>query len=252
MPGGLVLRDNVGPVAVLTLSRHKKLNALSPELFLELRAHVDAIVGEQDRVRCVVLKGAGRSFSAGADMEALKSGVVTEDRELRSETVERLGRLPQAVIAAVHGHCYTGGLELALAADIIIAADDSVFCDTHAKLGIVPRWGMSARLPRRVGLGVAKRLSFTAEAIDAGEALRIGLCDEVVPLEGLEDAAMSCARKIAGNSATSIAAIKHLYEHGLGLSIGDALAYEREYTRRSERSTAPTIETPVPPPLKQF
>jgi enoyl-CoA hydratase len=232
---GLVLRENAGPVAVLTLNRPEKLNALSPELFLELRAHVDAIAGEGEQTRCVVLRGAGRSFSAGADIEALKSGVVTADRELRSETVERLGQLPQAVIAAVHGHCYTGGLELALAADIIIAADNSRFCDTHAKLGIVPRWGMSVRLPRRVGLAVAKRLSFTAEAIDAQEALRIGLCDEVVPLERLEETAMSWAVKIAGNAAPSIAAIKHLYQHSVGLSLAEALAYERDYTRSTKR-----------------
>jgi enoyl-CoA hydratase/carnithine racemase len=229
--GGLVLREDVGPVAVLTLNRPEKLNALSPELFLELRAYVDVLAGEGEQTRCVVLKGAGRSFSAGADIGALKAGVVTADRELRSETVERVGQLPQAVIAAVHGHCYTGGLELALAADLIIAAADTKFCDTHAKLGIVPRWGLSARLPRRVGLAVAKRLSFTAEVVDVQEALRIGLCDEVVPLQHLQDAAMRCAEKIAGNAAASIAAIKHLYQHNLGLPLAEALEYERQYTR---------------------
>lgn len=227
---GLVLRDDSGSVATLTLNRPGKLNALSPELFLELRAHVDAISAEGDRVKCVVLRGAGRSFCAGADLDALKAGVVMAERELRSETLERLGRMRQAVIAAVHGHCYTGGLELALTADIIVAAEDSKFCDTHAKLGIVPRWGMSARLPRRVGLAVAKRLSITSEPIDAREALRIRLCDHVVAAASLDEFTAAQASRIAANAASSIAAIKHLYRHCLDLPIDEALRYEREYT----------------------
>jgi enoyl-CoA hydratase len=227
----LVLRDDAGPVVVLTLNRPAKLNALSPALFVELRAHVDAISAEGGTVKVVVLTGAGRSFCAGADLDALKAGVVTADPELRSETIERLGQLPQTVIAAVHGHCYTGGLELALAADLIVAATDSRFCDTHAKLGIVPRWGLSARLPRRVGLAVAQRLSITAEPVDAHEAHRIGLCDYVVDAEGLNAFVMDLAAKIAKNSASSIAAIKHLYQHALTIPMPEALAYERRYTK---------------------
>lgn len=227
---GLVLRDDVGPVAILTLNRPNKLNALSPELFIELRAHVDAIAAEGRRIRCIVVKGAGRSFCAGADLKALKAGTVMADRELRSETLERLGRMEQVVIASVHGHCYTGGLELALTADIIIAATDARFCDTHAKLGIVPRWGMSARLPRRVGLAVAKRLSLTCEPIDANEALRISLCDYVVPAERLDEFTMDRAMNVANNAAASITAIKHLYQNSLNISVDEALAYEREYT----------------------
>jgi enoyl-CoA hydratase len=236
---GLVLRLDTGPVTVLTLNRPEKLNALSPELFVALRAHVDAIAAEGEKVKCVVLNGAGRSFCAGADLEALKAGVVTADPELRSETIERLGQLPQAVIAAVHGHCYTGGLEVALAADLIVAAADSRFCDTHARLGIVPRWGLSARLPRRVGLAAAKRLSMTAEPIDAHEALRIGLCDYVVDVESLDAFTMDLATKIAKNATSSIAAIKHLYQHALTIPMHEALAYERRHTTSTKiRDTA--------------
>jgi enoyl-CoA hydratase len=231
---GLVLRDDVGFVVTLTLNRHDKLNALSPELFLELRAHMDAIAAESDRVRCIILRGAGRSFCAGADLDTLKAGVVTTDPELRSGTIERLGRMKQVVIAAVHGHCYTGGLELALAADVIIAAEDTKFCDTHAKLGIAPRWGMSARLPRRVGLAVAKRLSLTCDTIGADEALRISLCDYVVPLEQLGEFAMDRAMSIGENAPSSIAAIKHLYGNNLTIPLDEALIYERAYTSSTE------------------
>lgn len=224
---GLVVREDEGGITLLTLNRPDKLNALSPALLVELGGHVDAIAVDQ-AVRCVVLQGAGRSFCAGADIEALKAGVVTDDPDIRSKIVERLGALPQAVIAAVHGHCYTGGLELALGADIIVAGPDARFCDTHAKFGIVPRWGMSARLPLRVGLAAAKRLSFTAAPVDAAEALRIGLCDHVA--EAPATFAIGLARAIVQNAPASIAAMKHLYEVGLTRPLADALAYERRYT----------------------
>lgn len=227
----LVLRSDDGPVVTLTLNRPDKLNALSPDLFLELRAHVEAIAATGDNLRSVVLNGAGRSFCAGADLGALRAGIAMPTPEFRSETLELMGTLSQVVIAAVHGHCYTGGLELALTADIIVAADDTRFCDTHAKLGILPRWGMSARLPRRIGVAAAKRLSFTAMPIDAAEAMRVGLCDYVVTNERLNGFANDLAVQISGNEPKSIAGIKHLYDRSLQAPVEDALAYERSYSQ---------------------
>lgn len=226
---GLVLRRDIGAVAVLTLNRPAKLNALSPDLFAELATRLDAIEAAGEAVRCVVIEGAGRSFCAGADIEALRAGVVTDDPDFRSKTIERLGALRQAVIAAVHGHCYTGGLELALAADIIVAADDTRFCDTHAKLGIIPRWGLSARLPRRIGVA-AKRFSMIAEPVGAEEALRLGLCDMVVGRETLQETAIGIATRIAGNSFRSVAAVKHLYDRSLGVALAESLDYERSFS----------------------
>lgn len=226
----LVLRADDGPVAHLTLNRPDKLNALSPELFLELRTHLEQIRSQIGRTKCVVLKGAGRSFCAGADIEALRAGVAMRDPEFRSQTVELVAGIPQTVIAAVHGHCYTGGLELALAADIIVAAADIRFRDTHAILGIVPRWGMSARLPRRVGLANASRISISCRPIEAEEALRISLCDYVVASDQLDDFSSKLAAEIATHSAASIAAIRHLYEHSLLVPIDAALAHERNHT----------------------
>lgn len=224
----LVLRRDLGNVVVLTLNRPDKLNALSPALFEELAAHLDAI--EETTPGCVVLAGAGRSFCAGADVEALQAGVVTDDPEFRSRTMQRLGALPCPVIAAVHGHCYTGGLELALTADIIVAADDARFRDTHARFGILPRWGLSARLPRRIGLAAAKRMAFTGDEVPAAEALRIGLCDEIVPTARLQDAALELAACIAANAKTS-AGIKRLYARSLELSLPEALENERTSSR---------------------
>lgn len=228
--GDLVLRNDVGAVAVLTLNRPDKLNALSPELFADLAAHLDAIEAAGEAVRCVVIRGAGRSFCAGADAAVLATGFVTADPEFRSRTVQRLGELSRPLVAAVHGHCYTGGLELALTADIIVAADDARFCDTHAKLGIVPRWGLSARLPRRIGLAAAKRLAFTAQVVDAAEALRIGLCDHVVPAATLQDFVLDLAATIAATARTA-PQVKCLYARTAELPLAEALDFERAFSK---------------------
>ena len=116
------------------------------------------------------------------------------------------------MIAAVHGHCYTGALEVALAADFIIAAESARFGDTHAKWALTPIWGMSQRLPRRVGIATAKRLMFTAEMIRADEALRIGLTEMVVPDAEFDAAILKLAKQITENSAFSHAANKRLLE----------------------------------------
>lgn len=237
MTNELVLRQDHGPVAVLTLNRPAKLNALSPDVFTDLRRHLTAIEAAGRTVRCVVIEGAGRSFCAGADIEALNAGVITADPEFRSETVERLGNLGPIVIAAVHGHCYTGGLELALAADVIVAARDVRFCDTHARLGIVPRWGMSVRLPRRVGIACARRLSVTAEPVEAEEALRIGLCDYVVPPDDLRAFALTLAERVATNDPSSVAAIRQLYDRALCSATPEGLAQERAFSPLEPRGT---------------
>jgi enoyl-CoA hydratase/carnithine racemase len=121
-------------------------------------------------------------------------------------------RLPKPVIAAVHGHCYTGALEVALAADFILAAESARFGDTHAKWALTPIWGMSQRLPRRVGIAAAKRLMFTAEMINSAEAFRIGLAEKVVPDTEFETAIDALARQILANSPFSHAANKRLLE----------------------------------------
>ncbi len=180
----LVIRDDRDGWTLLTLNRPDKLNALTVDLFRELRGHVTDLRSDPSS-RCVVLRGAGRCFSAGHDLADIASGEDVPSRGWHSETLRMLEKLPQPVVAAVHGHCYTGALEVALAADFILAADDARFGDTHAKWALTPVWGMSQRLPRRVGLATAKRLMFTADMIDAAEAVRIGLAEYSVPADAL-------------------------------------------------------------------
>ncbi len=156
----------------------------------------------------MVLKGAGRCFSAGHDLADIAAGEETPSRGWHSETLRMLEKLPKPVIAAVHGHCYTGALEVALAADFIVAADTARFGDTHAKWALTPIWGMSQRLPRRVGIATAKRLMFTADMIDAAEAVRIGLAEYAVPLADFDAEIEALAGRILANSSFSHAANK--------------------------------------------
>lgn len=221
----LVQREDRDDWTLLTLNRPEKLNALTVEMFKQLRAHIIALRKDDD-VRCVVLRGAGKCFSSGHDLADISAGEETPSRGWHSETLRMLEKLPKPVIAAVHGHCYTGALEVALAADFIVAADNARFSDTHAKWALTPVWGMSQRLPRRVGLATAKRLMFTADMVDAAEAVRIGLADSLVPLESFEAEIESLARRIVANSAFSHAANKRLLEATDGDPIDAGLQWE--------------------------
>jgi len=163
----LVEREDRDGLAVLTLNRPEVLNALSPALFVELRSHLDALASATDRIGCVMLAARGRSFSAGNDLKAIQAGETAPSRHFQAETLDALEQLPQPVIAAVQGHCYTGALELALACDLIVAAEDAKFADTHGRWGMSPTWGMSQRLPRRIGLtayALASRAFFSRNA----------------------------------------------------------------------------------------
>lgn len=207
----LVLREDQSGCASLTLNRPDKLNSLTVSMFRELRDHI-ADIRKDDSVGCVVLRGAGKCFSAGHDLGDIAEGEEVPSRGWHSETLRLMEKLPKPVIAAVHGHCYTGALEVALAADFILAADTARFGDTHAKWALTPIWGMSQRLPRRVGIATAKRLMFSADMIDADEAVRIGLAEYSVPLADFDSEIQSLAERIVANSSFSHAANKRLLE----------------------------------------
>ena len=207
----LVLRADQGKVCWLTLNRPEKLNALTVGMFRELRDHVSGLQRD-DTIECVVLRGAGRCFSAGHDLGDIAAGEKVPSRGWHSETLRLLEKLPKPVIAAVHGHCYTGALEVALAADFIVAAEGARFGDTHAQWALTPIWGMSQRRPRRVGIATAKRLMFTADKISSAEAHRIGLAECVFPDERFEEEVGGLAERIGSNSCFTHAANKRLLE----------------------------------------
>ncbi len=220
-----VLRTDHDGWSMLTLNRPDKLNALTVEMFRELRRHVGDL-RKDDAIGCVVIRGAGKCFSAGHDLSDIAEGEEVPSRGWHSETLRLLEKLPKPVIAAVHGHCYTGALEVALAADFILAADSARFGDTHAKWALTPIWGMSQRLPRRVGIATAKRLMFTADMIGTEEAVRIGLAEYSVPLEQFDDEIAQLAQKIVSNSGFSHAANKRLLEATDGGPLDAGLQWE--------------------------
>lgn len=223
----LVTRHDADGVATLTLDRPDKLNALNPSVFVELRAHIDAIANDA-AVRCVVLTGAGRAFCAGHDLDAISNHEPAPSTHFEPETVDTLEQLPQPTIARIHGHCYTGGLELALACDLLVADESARLGDTHGQWGLVPIWGMSVRLPERVGRATAKELMFTSRRISGAEAARIGLVDRCVPDDELDATVAALAAEIVANSAGTNRIVKHLLADREERTRSEALLHERE------------------------
>ncbi len=226
MSGELVLRDDRDGVTHLILNRPEKLNALDPAVFVQLRAHIDAITADTS-VRCVVLGGAGRSFCAGHDLDAIADHTPAPSPHFEPETIDALEQLPMPTIARIHGHCYTGGLELALGCDLLIGAESARLGDTHGQWGLVPVWGMSVRLPERVGISTAKELMFTSRRIDGREAGRIGLLDRVVADDELESTVASLAAEIATNSPGTNRIVKQLLADRHERLRDEALRHER-------------------------
>ena len=221
----LVTRQDEDGLCWLTLNRPEKLNALTVDMFKQLRAHIVALKKDES-VGCVILRGAGKCFSAGHDLGDIAEGEDVPSPGWHSETLRMLEKLPKPVIAAVHGHCYTGALEVALAADFIIAAQSAKFADTHAKWALTPIWGMSQRLPRRVGTATAKRLMFTAETVRADMALEIGLCEAILADDTFEAELRIFAQQILANSTFSHAANKRLLEATDGDPMDAGLQWE--------------------------
>jgi len=228
----LVLRADDNGLCTLTLNRPERLNALNIEVFRELRAHVEELERQFDKVGCVVLRGAGRCFSAGHDLGAIESQGESRENTVRfeAETVTRLANLPMPVVTAVHGHCYTGALELALAGDIIIASQSARFADTHGKWALTPVWGLSQRLPRRVGLAKAKEMMFTTRTYSGEEAAAMGLANMCVPEESFAAEVEALARSILAASWFSNRANKRLLIATDGMPLGEGLRYELEHS----------------------
>ncbi|GAB2483291.1 enoyl-CoA hydratase/isomerase family protein [Jatrophihabitans fulvus] len=223
MNGPSVLRADAGGVTTLTLNRPHKRNALDVDTFAALERHLDDLAAGVEETGVVVLRGAGRCFSAGADI----SGPTRPPRRhFQADVVERLAVLPQPVVAAVHGACFTGGLELALAADLIVAAESAVFCDSHAEFALVAGWGMTQRLPRRVGAYRARDITFTGRRVTGREAADIGLADRCVPDADLDGEVDALAGAIAAGSWFSHREHKKLLLATDGMRLADGLSYE--------------------------
>ncbi len=213
-------------VGIATLNRPEKLNALDTEMRKELAR----VIEEAERsVRVLIITGSGKAFAAGADInELLKRDPIAaiNAAKLGTELFTKIEELDIPVIAAVNGYALGGGCELAMACDIRIASEKARFGQPEINLGIIPGAGGTQRLPRLVGLGMAKKLVLTGEIIDAHEALRIGLVDEVVEQDRLMERAKEVARKIVEKSPLAIKIAKRALNASMNMPLREGLKYE--------------------------
>lgn len=225
----IVERDDA--VITITLDRPEALNAITPNMLGQLGDEL-AAAADDESIRVVVLTGAGRAFSAGVDLKALGDreivdGKVGDVLDLPARRVtELLSTMGPITVAKINGFCFTGALELALACDIVIAADEAKFGDTHAKFGLRPTWGMSQRLPRLVGMAAARELSYTARNFTGAEARGLGMIARSVPLGELDGEVTTVVDNLLANSAGSLKAYKDLYREAEQCPLEEGLGYE--------------------------
>jgi enoyl-CoA hydratase len=239
----LVLIEIADEIATVTLNRPEAMNALSTALRHELWQAMCA-VDTDDSVRAVILTGAGtRAFTAGLDLKELGStpgALGAANAEGADENpVKAIESCRKPVIGAINGVAITGGFEVALACDVLIASEDARFADTHARVGVVPGWGLSQKLSRIIGISRAKEMSFTGNFIDASTAERWGLVNRVVPAADLLPTARHLASDMAGIDPAFLQTYKSLIDAGYAASFGEGLAIEHARSSAANRTIRP-------------
>jgi enoyl-CoA hydratase/carnithine racemase len=235
-----LLFEVLGPVARLTLNRPRAMNALNLATLAKLEHRLNEI-SNNDEVRAVVLTGSGTAFCAGADLKEVLAGAQLGPGE--SDFLDRanvvfgaLRDFPKPVIAALNGVTMAGGLELAMCADVVVAAESATIADAHANFGVYPGAGGAAILPRLIPLNMAMYLLLTGKSLSATEMKACGLVSEVHPDEGLADAALALARHIAKKSPIALRRMKDVARGSADKSRDDALLHEQVMLRRHMRS----------------
>jgi enoyl-CoA hydratase len=230
----LVLVDVADAVATVTLNRPEARNAISGELSRELEKAITDLDGRDD-VRCMVLTGADPAFCAGMDLKALASELRSVQQGRQRTPLAFFGFLPPhdtPVIGAINGPTITGGLELALGCDFLIASERARFADTHARVGAMPGGGLTIRLPQLIGVDRARRMSLTGDFVDAETALAWGLVTEVVPHDALLARAHEIAAAVASIPPENVAEIRRMYDEIGALAGTEAWASEAKWSRR--------------------
>jgi enoyl-CoA hydratase len=235
----LLIEENDG-IAELTLNRPAKKNALSRELRKALVSAFYDLAGRR-RPPVVILTGAGDAFTAGLDLKELAvTGISNASGEDPPEVdiARQMAAYPAPIIGAVGGVAVTGGFEIALACDLIIASTNARFADTHARVGILPGWGLSQRLPRLIGIVRAKELSLTGNYIDAEQAERWGLVNRVVAPENLMAACRALAADMASCEPEVMLAYKRVIDDGFGMNFAAAMNMESERSKEHARTVS--------------
>jgi enoyl-CoA hydratase len=224
-----IVIETSGHLATVMINREKALNALSSEVISEL-VSAASYLDSCNEVRVVVVTGAGKAFVAGADiseMQELPPAKAQAFAEQGGKLGDAIERSPKVWVAAVNGFALGGGCELALACDFIYASEKAKFGQPEVKLGVIPGFGGTQRLARRVGVAKAKELCLTGDMIDAAEALRIGLADAVVPADALMGKVKDLAGRIAANGPLAVAAAKRVIHQGQSMTLEASLALEQ-------------------------
>ena len=240
MTDSLVLTETDGGITVVTLNRPEALNALS-------RALRGAIVATFERLRddpateVIILTGAGRAFTAGLDLKELggerdADTSAVSDRHL-AQTIAEAGK---PIIGAINGYAITGGFEIALMCDFLIASTQARFADTHARVGVVPGWGLSQKLPRLIGINRAKELSLTGNYLTAERAYDWGLVNRVVEPDELLPTCRALARDILTTDPATRSEIRRIMDQGWNATLGEGMAIEHDASRaHSQRELTP-------------
>jgi enoyl-CoA hydratase len=242
MADAVLLTETSEGIRTLTMNRPQAMNALSREL---RGALVDAFrrASDDPAVGVLILTGAGRAFSAGLDLkelggEASTTAGITE-AVATGDLIETMALCDRPIIGAVNGVAVTGGFELALACDLLVASPDARFADTHARVGIMPGWGLSQKLSRAIGLGRAKELSLTGNYCSAEQACAWGLVNRVVPAAELLPACRRLARDMLSCDPDVLRAYKRVIDEGYAATFAEGLDLERRRARAHARSVTP-------------
>ncbi|HEV7575214.1 MAG TPA: enoyl-CoA hydratase [Caldimonas sp.] len=212
--------------ATLVLNRPDKLNTLSIKMRQEFSAAIDELEADA-AIRVLILTGAGRAFTAGLDLDEWSAPGVVAAAAYEHDAVACLQRFSGPIIGAINGLAITGGLEIALACDVLIASTDARFADSHVQVGLLPGWGGSARMVRRIGLHRAKELALTGRFLGAEEAVVWGFVNHVTAPDQLRPRAEAMARQMLAGVPEALVAYRRLLEEEAGMTLSDALKHER-------------------------
>ncbi len=221
--------------AVLTLNRPQAMNALSKALMTALAEAIDGLA-TNPAVRVLILTGAGRAFCAGLDLKEIGSGqgslgATGKPEQRPGDPAAALLRYPGPVIGAINGAAVTGGFELALACDVLLASSQARFADTHARIGVAPGWGLSQKLSRAIGPYRAREVSLTSNWVSAEQAAAWGFVNRVLPPEGLLDAARALALDMLSTLPEMLTRYKAVINDGFALAFGEGMALEQSRAR---------------------
>lgn len=239
MSESLILVEKSGAVATVTLNRPTAMNALSRELRTAIAETFEALEADSD-VRVVILTGAGKAFCAGLDLKELGSDTGGINATIGDkDPVTSIGRFSGPVIGAINGVAITGGFELAIACDVLVCSETARFADTHARVGILPGWGLSQKLSRAIGIYRAKELSLTGNFLSAQQAAEWGLVNRVVAADDLLPTCRKLADDMLSVVPECLPAYKKLIDEGFAEDFGTALETERRTSSAANKAVTP-------------